>query len=61
MVELSKKILMKVSFDAQLFQKELAKALQWINNQEEIILLREWCQQEFGKKYPMILQKAFIS
>jgi hypothetical protein len=61
MVELSKKILMKVSFDAQLFQKELAKALQWINNQEEIILLREWCQQEFGKKYPLILQKAFIS
>ena len=61
MVELSKKILMKVSFGAQLFQKELAKALQWINNQEEIKLLREWCQQEFGKKYPMILQKAFIS
>jgi hypothetical protein len=61
MVELSKKILMKVSFDAQLFQKELAKALQWINNQEEIILLREWCQQEFGKQYPLILQKAFIS
>jgi hypothetical protein len=50
-----------VSFDAQLFQKELAKALQWINDQEEIRLLREWCQQEFGKKYPMILQKAFIS
>jgi hypothetical protein len=61
MVEMSKKILMKVSFDAQLFQKELTKALQWINNQEEIKLLREWCQQEFGKKYPMILQKAFIS
>ncbi len=61
MVELSKKILMKVSFDAQLFQKELAKALQWINDQEEIKLLREWCQQEFGKKYPLILQKAFIS
>jgi hypothetical protein len=61
MVELRKKILMKVSFDAQLFQKEVAKELQWINNQEEIILLREWCQQEFGKKYPLILQKAFIS
>ena len=61
MVELSKKILMKVSFDAQLFQKELAKALQWINDQEEIKLLRKWCQQEFGKKYPLILQKAFIS
>lgn len=60
MVELSKKILMKVSFDAQLFQKELAKALQWINDQEEIVLLREWCMLEFGRKYPLILEKAFL-
>ena len=60
MVELSKKILMKVSFDAQLFQKELAKALQWINDQEEIIMLREWCMLEFGRKYPLILEKAFV-
>lgn len=60
MVELSKKILTKVSFDPHLFQKELAKALQWINDKEDIIKLKEWCQKEFGRKYPMILQKAFI-
>jgi hypothetical protein len=60
MVELSKKILQKVSFDAQLFQKELAKALQWINDQDEIRNLREWCMNEFGKTYPLILEKAFI-
>ncbi len=61
MVELSKKILMKVSFDPHLFQKELCKALQWINDKEEIILLREWCHKEFGRKYPKILQKAFVT
>lgn len=60
MVELSKKILMKVSFDPNLFQKELGKALQWINDKEEIILLKEWCQAEFGRKYPKILKKAFV-
>ncbi len=60
MVELSKKILMKVSFDPLLFQKELAKALRWINDNEEINKLREWCQKEFGRTYPLILQKAFV-
>jgi len=60
MVELSKKILMKVSFDPHLFQKELAKALKWINNNEDITKLKEWCQMEFGRKYPLILQKAFV-
>jgi len=59
MVELSKKILTKVSFDSKLFQKELFKALTWINDQEEIKKLKEWCQKEFGRKYPLILQKAF--
>jgi hypothetical protein len=59
MVELSKKILMKVSFDSKLFQKELFKALTWINDQEEIRKLKEWCQNEFGRTYPLILQKAF--
>lgn len=60
MVELSKKILMKVSFDPKLFQKELFKALTWINDKEEIKKLREWCHVEFGRKYPLILQKAFV-
>ncbi len=59
MVELSKKILTKVSFDPKLFQKELLKAISWINDKDEIRALRQWCQQEFGRKYPVILQHAF--
>ena len=46
MIELTKKILTKVSFDAKLFQKELNKALKWINDAEEI--------QKFGLKYIII-------
>ncbi len=59
MVELTKKILTKVSFDAFLFQKELLKALKWIKDQEEINKLYEWVTMEFGHKYPSIISLVF--
>lgn len=59
MLELTKKILTKVSFDSQLFQKELNKAIKWITDTEEIKKLREWCILEFGHKYPTIIKKTF--
>jgi len=58
MLELCKEILTKVSFDRILFQKELSKAISWINT-EELEIFREWCLSMFGKKYPEILQVAF--
>lgn len=61
MLELTKKILRGVSFDAQLFQKELYKALNWIQDAEEVKRFQEWCISEFGHKYPIIIQKAFGS
>ena len=59
MLELTKKILRGVSFDAQLFQKELNKALKWIHDAEEVKRFQEWCVTEFGTKYPVIIRKAF--
>ena len=59
MQEFAKKILRSVSFDAQLFQKELSKTLKWITDAEEIKRFQEWCITEFGAKYPMIIRKAF--
>lgn len=59
MLELTKKILRNVSFDAQLFQKELNKALKWITDAEEVQRFREWCITEFGTTYPKIIRKAF--
>lgn len=59
MLELTKKILRSVSFDAQLFQKELHKALKWITDAEEIQRFQEWCITEFGTKYPRIIKRAF--
>lgn len=59
MFELTKKILVRVSFDPQLFQKELTKAIRWISDKEEMQRLREWCIKEFGTVYPTIISKAF--
>lgn len=59
MLELTKKILRGVSFDAQLFQKELLKARKWITDAEEIKKFHEWCIVEFGTIYPLIIKKAF--
>ncbi len=60
MLELTKKILKTVSFDAFLFQKELNKALKWITDAEEIKKFQEWCIVEFGSIYPLIIRKAFV-
>ncbi len=59
MFELTKKILVRVSFDPLLFQKELTKAIRWMSNSEEVFRLREWCIKEFGTVYPSIVYTAF--
>jgi hypothetical protein len=60
MLELTKKILQKVSFDPNLFKKELLKALKWLKSQEEIRTLKEWCTIEFGKSHSTILKEVFV-
>ena len=59
MVELSKSILTKVSFDKQLFQKELNKSIKWIGKSDDFKSFKEWCMIEFGHLYPTVLKKAF--
>ena len=61
MLDLTKKILRGVSFDAILFQKELNKGLKWITDTEEVRRFQEWCITEFGAKYPVIIKKAFAA
>jgi hypothetical protein len=61
MLELSKKILKTVSFDVNLFHKELKKAISWIENKEDLIKLKEWCLKEFGQApHNLVLQRVFI-
>ncbi len=58
MLELSKKILSKVSFDKMLFRKELRKAVKWVQK-DELILLRAWCIASFGHLYAEVIAEVF--
>jgi hypothetical protein len=50
MLEYTKMILKKVSFDLLLFKKELKKAFRWLAP-EELLLLKRWCLNTFGEDY----------
>ena len=46
MLELSKKVLSKVSFDRALFKKELRKSISWLKK-DDIHQLKTWCLATF--------------
>lgn len=58
MLEYVKTILLKVSFDKMLFEKELRKALK-VLVQEELQQLRQWCYSTFSGIYLTIVNKVF--
>jgi hypothetical protein len=58
MLEYAKVILPKVSFDKNLFRKELVKCLNWVEP-AEIHELRDWCYENFKNQYPGILDEVF--
>jgi len=58
MLEYFKTILQKVSFSRKLFEKELKKALKMVSP-NEITTLKQWCYQEFGGVYRMVLNRCF--
>lgn len=58
MMDLSKKILEKVSFDRRLFRKELIKARRWVNSHDDIVL-KAWCLATFGHMYKDVILDVF--
>lgn len=58
MLEFKKKILTKVSFDIELFEKELKKAIKWVMP-DELPKLKQWCYNYFDKKYVPIMDRCF--
>jgi hypothetical protein len=58
MLEMSKTVLQKVSFDKSLFKKELIKAKKWLRK-EETLLLYAWCLATFGIHYEEIIKEVF--
>ena len=55
MLEFSKKILSKVSFDKNLFRKELQKSTRWLNK-TEMITLKIWALTTFSQYKNTILE-----
>lgn len=60
MLEYSKTILQKVSFNRDLFRKELIKSMRWLRK-EEIILLQIWCMVTFNDQYRDIIRDVFYN
>ncbi len=58
MLEYVKLILEKVSFDQQLFEKELRKNMQELIK-EEVAELKKWCYENFSMRYPQVLNRCF--
>jgi hypothetical protein len=55
MLEFTKKILSKVSFDKTLFKKELSKSARWLSKQE-VITLKIWALTTFSEYKNTILE-----
>lgn len=60
MLNYVKKVLTKVSFDAQLFEKELRKAINLLIG-DDIRELKHWCYARFGNQYEAILNRCFVA
>lgn len=58
MLEYIKTILQKVSFDKNLFEKELMKAIKLLIP-KELKQLRRWCYAQYGKVYRVVLNHCF--
>jgi len=59
MLEFKKRILLKVSFDLFLFEKELRKAFQWLT-ENDLEQLKSWCYTNFSECYTEVLDKVFL-
>ena len=53
MLEYTKLILEKVSFDRKLFEKELTKAIRYLI-EPELRELERWCMERFGLQYTLV-------
>jgi hypothetical protein len=58
MMEFSKEILHKVSFDRRLFKKELMKAKHWVGQSDQLVL-KAWCLATFGHMYKDVIMEVF--
>ena len=57
MLEMSKLVLQKVSFDPSLFKKELTKTRNWLKK-DELLMLKAWALVTFAGKHEDMIQEV---
>ena len=60
LLDYAKLILQKVSFDKNLFEKELRKAIARLMP-AELEDLREWCYDQFSRMHHLVLDRCFAA
>lgn len=60
MLELSKQVLEKVSFDRKLFTKELIKAVKWTSGRDRLVL-KAWALATYGHMYGDVIRDVFTT
>jgi hypothetical protein len=60
MLEITKTVLKSVSFDKNLFKKELLKAKKWLRR-DELLMLKAWCITYFGSSHLDLIKEVFDS
>jgi len=58
MLKYTKTVLQKVSFNKDLFKKELQKSMRWLRK-DEVIVLQTWCVINFGSMYMDVINEVF--
>jgi hypothetical protein len=58
MLEYTKTVLQKVSFNRELFARELRKAFKWLRK-DELVLLHAWCLLTFSDTYQDVISEVF--
>lgn len=58
MLDYTETILQKVSFNKDLFRKELIKSIHWLHK-DEVTALKAWVVLNFGSKYFDIIKDTF--
>lgn len=58
MLEYTKTVLEKVSFNEALFTKELMKSIQWVQ-MEDVNQLYAWCKNLYGNRYEKVIDHCF--
>lgn len=58
MLKYCKTVLQKVSFNRDLFRKELRKSIHWLAH-EDALMLKAWCIIQFGSLYSDLIRDVF--